>query len=361
MYAANAAQSNKEKHMSLKSFNSTRRGIVGAAIAGMIALATALPAVAQEFTLRMQSNLSPGQPGWIAMEQEFVNGVKEMSNGRVEIQLFPGGALYPVNEGLDAISSGIADMGIHAGFYFSGQMGNIASIESGLPGAEQNAVERYGFFYEKGFIDIARAAYSEQGVYYLAPNLSSPWELVSKVPLKSQADFKGKKIRGGGIEAQWFNSMGAEGVFLGGSEVYTALATGVVDAVRWGSADQNLDKGFHEVAKYYIKPAPMPAPNNHIIVNQATWDSLPADIQQIMDAAARLASLNYIAKGEANAAAALSTLVNEHGMEVSQIPADEWNAMAKNVQAIWAKYGEDGPHAAAAIDLLNEYLAELGR
>ena len=105
----------------------------------------------------------------------------------------------------------------------------------------------------------------------------------------------------------------------------------------------------------------MPAPNNHIIVNQATWDSLPADIQQIMDAAARLASLNYIAKGEANAAAALSTLVNEHGMEVSQIPADEWNAMAKNVQAIWAKYGEDGPHAAAAIDLLNEYLAELGR
>ena len=338
-----------------------RRTALSAACGAMLAtLALPVDGQAADFVLRMQSNLSPGQPGYAAIEQEFVNGAKAMSGGRVEIQLFPGGALYPVNEGLEAVANGIVEIGMSTGYYYAGKMGKIASIESGLPGAEHNAIERYGFFYERGFIDIAREAYKPHGVYYLAPNLSSPWELVSKVPLRSKADFKGKKIRGGGIEAEWFASMGAEGVFIGGSEVYTALATGVVDAVRWGSADQNLAKGFHEIAGYYIKPAPMPAPNNHILVNQAAWDKLPTDIQAILDAAARNASLNYIAKGEANAAAALAEL-QKKGMEVVRIPAEEWLSMENDVRAIWAKYADDSEQASKAVALLQAYLKDLGR
>jgi TRAP-type mannitol/chloroaromatic compound transport system substrate-binding protein len=321
---------------------------------------SSLPAQAADFNLRMQSNLGPGQPGYIAIQESFIEGVEKMSGGRVKIKLFPSGALYPVKEGLEAVANGIVEIGMSTGFYFAGKLGKIGSMESGLPGAEHNAVERYGFFYERGFIDVVREAYKKHGVYYLAPNLSSPWELVSKVPLRGKADFKGKKIRGGGIEAEWFKSMGGEGVFIGGSEVYTALATGVVDAVRWGSADQNLAKGFHEVAKYYIKPAPMPAPNNHIIVNQATWDKLPDDIKAIMDFAARQASLNYIAKGEANAAAALAEL-QKKGMTVVTIPPKEWNEMEQDVRKIWAKYGEDSPLAAKAVKMLNEYLKSLGR
>ena len=339
----------------------SRRTLFGVAAGALTAsLATASLSQAAEFTWRMQSNLSPGQPGYQAMEEAFVAGVDKMSGGRMKIQLFPVGALFPVKEGLEAVGSGIAEIGMMTGFYFTGKLGKIGSMESGLPGAEHNPTERYAFFYEKRFIDIVREAYAPHNVYYLAPNLSPPWELVSKVPLRGKADFAGKKIRGGGIEAEWFKSMGGEGVFISGAEVYTALATGVVDAVRWGSADQNLAKGFHEVAKYYIKPAPMPAPNNNILVNLDAWNSLPPDIQAIMDTAARQASMDYMAKGAAQASSALVELQNK-GMEVITIPAEEWSEMEQDVRKIWANYASDSELAARGINLLNEYLAELGR
>lgn len=332
----------------------------GAALTLVAGLLLPTQGTAAEFTWRMQSNIGSSAPGYIAMQEGFVDSVKEMSGGRIEIQLFPVDALFPVKEGLDAIGSGIAEIGMMSGFYFTGKLGKIASIESGLPGAERSPIERYAFFYEKGFIDIAREAYAPHNVYYLGPQLSPPWEIVSNVPLTSMADFKGKKIRGGGIEAEWFNAMGAEGVFLGGSEVYTALATGVVDAVRWGSPSQNLAKGFHEIAKFYIQPSPMPAPNNNILVNMDAWNSLPADLQAIMRSAVRLASLGYLAKAAVLDSAAMAQL-QANGMEVVTIPPAEWLMMEKEVQKIWASYADDSELSARATALLNEYLKELGR
>lgn len=183
---------------------------------------------------------------------------------------------------------------------------------------------------------------------------------MSKVPIRGAEDFQGLKVRAGGIEAEWFNAMGAEAVFIGGAELYTALATGVVDAARWGDETQNLAQGFQEIAGYYIKPAPMPAPNNHIIVNQDTWSSLPADIQAILEVAARQTSIKYITLTSSQAAGARGEL-EAAGMEFVTIPADEWNTMSQEVRQIWGAYAEHDERTARAVALLQEYLAELGR
>jgi len=303
--------------------------------------------------------MGPGLTPYVSME-EFVKDVTAMSGGRIEIQLFPANAIFPPSEGLEAVANGVVDLGLTTGGYFAGKMGPIAILESGVPGAEANAWERNAFFYEKGFLAIVREAYAEHGVFYLAPNIGSPWEMVSRVPLQSADDFVGKKIRGFGIEAEWWQALGAEAVNLGAGEIYTALATGHVDAVRWGDESQNLAQGLHEVAHYYIKPAPMPAPNNHIIVNQAVWDSLPPDLQAIMEGAAKLASVKYqtlTARSRGPARRALE----ESGMVFLTIPDDEWLAMQQKVRAIWASYADHDERTARAVVLLKEYLAELGR
>jgi TRAP-type mannitol/chloroaromatic compound transport system substrate-binding protein len=178
--------------------------------------------------------------------------------------------------------------------------------------------------------------------------------------LRNAADFEGKKIRGFGIEAEWFNSLGAEPVSIGGAEIYTSLATGVVDAVRWGDEFQNLQQGLHEVAGFYIKPAIHPAPNNHILVNQATWDSMPADIQAIIEGAAKLTSMKYLTltamkKGPSRAE------LEAAGMEFVTIPADEWSTMQASVRDIWAGYADHDERTARAVALLQEFLTELGR
>ena len=230
-----------------------------------------------------------------------------------------------------------------------------------MPGAERTPLERYNFFYGEGFIDLAREAYAPQNIYYLAPYLSASWDIMSNKPIRSAADFDGLKIRTFGIEAEWYEQMGAAPVFMGGGEIYTAMSTGVIDALRWGGPSVNYDRSFHEVAKFYMQPSPMPAPNNFIAINQAAWDALPADIQAMMESAASAASFAYIAETEvANAAA--KTAMMEAGVEFTQIPEDEWAEMEAVVRGLWRTYAETDPALAArGVEMMNNYLTSLGR
>ena len=338
-----------------------RRSFVGIlSTVAVGAFAFAAPGKAAEFDWRMQSNLAAAEPGYESVRIYFAEALEKMSAGRLKIQLFPVGALFPVKEGLEAVGSGVVEIGMMTGGYFSGKLGPIATLESGVPGAERTPIERYAFFYRKGFIDLAREAYDKYNIHYLAPHLSPSWDIISKKPLRSAADFDGLKIRTFGIEAKWYESMGASAVFLSGAEVYTGLSTGVVDAVRWGSPHANLTKSLHEVGKFYIQPSPMPAPNNNFLIHKEAWASLPADIQEMMRQAAKLASLDYMARGAQLDASATKTM-KESGIEFIHIPADEWSKMEQNVRVLWAEYAKEDDLAARAVKMLQEYLTELGR
>lgn len=329
-------------------------------LAGIVAIGLTGQAYAADFNWRMQSNLSTGEPGFESVRENFVEAVERMSGGRVEIELFPVGALFPIQEGLEAVGSGIAEIGMMTGGYFAGKMGPMATLESGVPGAERNAVERHAFFYKKGFIDLARQAYAPHNVYYLAPHISTQWDIISRKPITSRDDFDGLKIRSFGIEAKWYESMGASTVLLGGGEIYTALSTGVIDAARWGSPSVIQSIGLHEVAKHYVQPSPMPAPNNNFLVNQQAWESLPDDLKAIMSEAAKLASLDYMARGAQLDAKAMAEM-QEAGVEVSRIPAEEWAAMEEQARELWSEYAENDKLSAQTVELMHEFLAEMGR
>lgn len=335
--------------------------VLGATIATVgVMVGLAGSATAAEFEWRMQSNLSEGEPGFEAVRENFVEAVERMSGGRVEIELFPVGALFPIQEGLEAVGSGIVEIGMMTGGYFSGKMGPMATLESGVPGAERTPMERYAFFYQKGFIDLAREAYAPFNVYYLAPQISTQWDLVSKKPITGPEDFQGLKVRSFGIEAKWYESMGASTVLMGGGELYTALSTGVIDAARWGSPSVIQSIGLHEVSDYYMQPSPMPAPNNNFLVNQQAWDSLPEDIQAMMSEAAKLASLGYLARGAQLDAKAMAEM-QEAGIEVSRIPPEEWSEMEQEARKLWTEYADNDELSARAVAMMQEFLAEMGR
>lgn len=332
--------------------------VCAAGILGIFAFAST--AESAEFQWRMQSNLSPGEPGYESAAQYFGEVLTEMSGGRIEIEIFPVGSLFPIEDGLQAVEQGIAEIGMMTGGYFAGRMGPIATLESGVPGAERDAFERQAFFYRAGFIDLAREAYAEHGVYYLGPHLSPQWDIVSTTPITSKDDFDGLRLRAFGIEAEWYESMGASTTMIDGGEIYTALSTGVVDAVRWGSPSQNHALALYEVGDYYVVPSPMPAPNNHFLVNETAWNSLPSDLQAILEQAAKLASLDYLQRAAELDAYAMAQM-QEAGMEVSEIPEEEWAAMELEARDLWAAYAEEDELSARAVELLQNFLEDLGR
>ena len=52
----------------------------------------------------------------------FAQWVKEMSSGRMEIQVFGGGELVPPLEAFNAVRSGAAEIGHGAGYYWKGMV-----------------------------------------------------------------------------------------------------------------------------------------------------------------------------------------------------------------------------------------------
>jgi TRAP-type C4-dicarboxylate transport system substrate-binding protein len=330
-------------------------------VVGLSLMGLAAPAQAQKFNWRIQSNLNPGEPGHESVRTNFVELVEKMSNGEMKLQLLPVAAIFPVNQGLEAIGSGVTEMALLTGGYFSGKMGPIATMESGLPGAEHTPLERYNFFYKWGFLKLVREAYAKYNVYYLGPHISTEWDIISKKPIRSMADFKGLKIRTFGIEAEWYKAMGASPVFMGGGDIYTALATGVIDAARWGSPSVMKAASFDEVTKYYIQPSPMPAPNNFFAVNMDAWKALPDHFKAMLEEGAQSASQEYLSEGMMKDKKAANEM-KAKGMQFVQIPPAEWAKMEKIVQGIWGKYGEKDPvYAARGVKMLQEYLAYLGR
>ena len=336
------------------------RQSIFAASAALLLAVSSFCASAAEFNWRMQSNLNAGEPGYESVRIYFAEAIERMTGGRMKIQLHPVGALFPIKEGLEAVGNGIVEIGMMTGGYFSGKLGPIATLESGVPGAERSAIERHAFFYRKGFLDVAREAYDKYNIFYLAPHLSPSWDIISKKPITSAKDFDGLKIRSFGIEAKWYESMGASVVFLSGAEVYTALSTGVVDAVRWGSPANNLKLSLHEVGKYYIQPSPMPGPNNNFLINKDAWNKLPDDIKAIMEESAKLASMDYMARGAQLDASAVKTM-KEAGIEFVRIPDDEWSKMEVNVRNLWAEYAKEDDISARTVKMMQDYMKELGR
>ncbi len=331
-----------------------------AAAVALFAGLTSAASAAEEFHWRIQTNLNPGEPGYVAIQEKFADLATEMSGGRITFELYPVGALYPVADGLEGVGSGVTEMAVLTGGYYAGKLGPIANLESGVPGSLHTTMERFNFFYKRGFIDIARKAYEPYGVYYLGPQLSSSWDIMSTKPITSMDDFKGLKIRSFGLEADWYKKMGATPVFMSGGEIYTGLATGVIDAARWSSPAGNLNNSFQEVAKYYVQPSPMPVPNNFFAVNMDAWNKLPDDLKAILKEAAVASSLDYVSIAMNKDAKAMQEM-KAQGVEVSTIPPEEWSKMEAQARELWQAYADQGGLAADGVKMLNDFLADLGR
>ncbi|HCO58926.1 MAG TPA: ABC transporter substrate-binding protein, partial [Porticoccaceae bacterium] len=77
--------------------------------------------------------------------------------------------------------------------------------------------------------------------------------------------------------------------------LYTALQTGVIDATEWVAPYNDLASGFHQVAKYYYYPGWHETGSTlEMIINKEAWESLPADLQAMVETASRAANQHML-------------------------------------------------------------------
>jgi TRAP-type C4-dicarboxylate transport system substrate-binding protein len=109
---------------------------------------------------------------------------------------------------------------------------------------------------------------------------------LSKKKVTTLSDLKGLKIRSAsGTQGKVVSALGAAGVSMPGGETYMALQTGVIDGTVTG-VDYFVDNKFYEICKYALQN-PIYGGVFILIMNKETWDSLPRDLQTIIEQVSR--------------------------------------------------------------------------
>jgi TRAP-type mannitol/chloroaromatic compound transport system substrate-binding protein len=145
--------------------------------------------------------------------------------------------------------------------------------------------------------------------------------------IRSLADIRGLKMRIPALGGEVIARAGGTPVTMPGSEIFTALQTGAIDATEWIGPYNDLAFGFHKAARYYYYPGwHEPGSALEMIVNRAAWDALPADLQATVAACAGATSERMSAEFLARNAEALETLVRDHGVQLRPFPDDVMRA-----------------------------------
>jgi len=221
--------------------------------------------------------------------QHFCDRVREMSDGRLDIEAFSSGALMPYPEYFDAVRSGVVELCQAGGGYWSGKDPALMAIDNASVFIGDYP-KMLTWMWEGGGIDLARKAYANWDLQYISNHMYTfaGESIISKVPVRTLDDIKGLKIRAPESLAPVWDALGADVLTIPGAEVYTALSTGLIEASDWGSPSMNYNMGYAEICPYYSKPGDYyMGGTGELTCNFENWNSLPDDLKAILEVAAR--------------------------------------------------------------------------
>lgn len=268
---------------------SRRKVLVGAGLGAAASLTSvAMPAWAAEnkFNWKMESLWQAGTSNQ-KIFADFCKRVSKMTAGHVNITPLPVDSIVAYNQTLDAVGRGLLDGQQSATAYYAGKDAAFAMIGS-LNGGFETPWQNQEWFEYGGGLELTRELYAKYNVYFVGPMWWGVESIPSKVPLRTVKDFQGLKIRSPeGIETEVFKDLGANVVTLAGSEVYSALDRGVIDATDWGTLSMNAQLGYQKIAKYATYPGFHSMPSGDVAVNMDRWNELPDDFKEILVVATR--------------------------------------------------------------------------
>ncbi len=309
----------------------------------------------QGYNWKLVTSWPKNYPGLGTAPENFAKKVEAMSNGRLKIKVFGAGQLVPALQVFDAVSQGTAQIGHSGAYYWTGKNKATAfftSIPFGLNAQEMNAWLHYG-----GGLELWRELYAPFNlVPFAGGSTGVQMEGWFNREINSMADIKGLKMRIPGLGGDVITRAGGESVNIPGGELYTAMQTGVIDATEWVGPYNDLAFGFHQVAKYYYYPGwHEPGPTLEFTVNKPAYESLPADLQAIIETAARAVNQDMLDEYTARNNQALEELVNVHGVEVRKLPDEVIQGLRKLSAEAVSELTKDNEFAQRVAQSIEEF------
>ncbi len=336
-----------------------KAGVGAAAVAATTVNAPAVLAN-KSFKWKMVTTWPPGldvlQEGCVRLAKR----IGEISDGRLQIQVFAAGELVPAMESFQAVSDGTVEAGSGASYYWAGKEPAtqwFAAVPFGL-----NAQGMSAWFHGADGLKLWEECYAPFNLIP-RPGGSTGVQMGGwfNKEIKTIDDFKGLKMRIPGLGGKVIAKAGGTVVLLPGGEIFTSLERGVIDATEWVGPLHGLRFGFFKAAKYYYYPGwHEPGTYLEYFFNKKAYESLPKDLQLIVDTACVENEHWVLAQFDARNGAALQTLINKHKVPVVRFPDAVLDALKPLAEEVREEEAAKSPMAKKVNESFKKFQKQVG-
>jgi TRAP-type mannitol/chloroaromatic compound transport system substrate-binding protein len=296
----------------------------------------------KNYNWKMTTTWPPNFPVLGEVANKYAEWVEELSDGQLKIKVYGGGELVPSLEAFDAVSNGTIEMGSGASYYWSGKIPAaqfFAAVPFGMNSQQLTSWLEAGDGYE-----LWKKAYEPHNLIpFLAGNSGVQMGGWFNKEINSVADFKGLKMRLPGIGGKVLEKAGGAAVLVAGGEIYTSMERGVIDATEWIGPYHDYKMGFKKVAKYYYTPGwHEPGTQFEFFVNKQKYNSLPKNLQAIIEIASKRAQIWVLAEFDKQNAIYLDKLVSE-GVQIKEFSKETLDVLRGYTEEVLKEMIGDDP------------------
>jgi len=320
------------------------RPLIGAAVCALAALSSAAPALAQYKSEYKMSLVVPPSFPWGKGGEIWADLVRERTNGRINMKLYPGVSLVQGDQTreFNAIRQGVIDVALGSTINWSPQIRelNLFALPFLMPDYAALDALVHGEVGQRIFQIVEKAGviplgWAENGFRQITN---------SKHAIRTPADLKGLKLRivGSPLFMETFAALGANPVQMSWADAQPALASGAVDGQENPMSIFTAAK-LHTVGQRNVTLWNYVADPLIFVVNKQVWDSwTPAD-QAIVRQAAIDAGKQEIAiarHGVTREDDAVLKEIAALGVTITELSAQEHQAFVDATRPVFDKWKE---------------------
>ena len=251
-------------------------GIALAAAILLVPLGAGNSLAADTVTLRFFTGMTPSHYFSAQLMPFFAEEVEKRTQGKVKVELYPGGQLFGYRDGIDAATMGAVEMGLTAAGHWGGHNPVLKFSDYFLFIEDMD----HWFRARDDVHPVLDSVFAKKNIKVLFYSAYGGNGICGKKPIETMDDIKGLKVRApvpGALTC--LKTWGATPAKIAAAEVYDAMGKGAIDACvsSWGSM---YSRKYYEVSDQFFGPIWWTVWVNFI--NLGTWNSLSPDVQKVI-------------------------------------------------------------------------------
>jgi TRAP-type transport system periplasmic protein len=326
-----------------------------AAAAGVIAAALALTlgaARAQDKTpMVMKISLAALNDPLHQFAKDFATLIDKDSSGRIKTEIYPASQLGSIPRQIEGTQFGAIQCVITPPEFYSGIDERFEVMAA--PGLAASLAHAQRLAGDPEVLKLMLSLGADKGLHGVAMFASQPSSIIAKNAVRHLADLQGKKLRvfASQFQSVAFGRLGVTPVAMTLGDVLPALQQGAIDGAV--SALKNfVAMHFGETSKY-VTEIGQPAIFTVIEISKKWYDTLPPDLQQIVDKDGDTESIAVAPQAlEINNGARKDWVAG--GGELISLPPDEQASMLKTLVNSGEEVAKAKPELSAAYQLVLE-------